>query len=74
MSLEAMDSHQMQIFKTIAQKLLVLAKAKFWPASLRLTLFGDLTWTLKKSERRFKRYKEEATENLVTLRLTVFLS
>ena len=33
-----------QSFKAIAQKLLVLARAKVWPASLQLTLSGDLTW------------------------------
>ena len=39
-----------------------------------LTLSGDLTWPgPEKSARRCNEYKEEATENLVALPLTVFL-
>ena len=45
-----MDSDYMQSFKTLAHELLVLARAKDWPASLQLTLSdkvppdsGDLT-------------------------------
>ena len=69
-----MASHHMQSFKTLAQKLLVLARAKFdmqhfsWPY---LVTWPDLTLTWK-FYRKHKIYQREATENFVALRLAVF--
>ena len=64
----------MQSFRTLADKLLVLARAKVWLASLQLTFSdkvppdsGDLTWT-GKSDWMCKSYQGEATENLVVPR------
>ena len=43
MLLETLDSHYIQSFKTIAQKLFILAKAKDRPASVQLASPSDLT-------------------------------
>ena len=54
--------HHMQSFKTIDENLLVPTQTKFSPASLLLTLSGDLTW-IWKSHRRCRIYNDESTSN-----------